>query len=383
MFKPHIALLVSSLGGGGAERVICDLASFLCGECHRVTLITLDGDAEDAYRLDERVERVRANIMWKSGSVWQRIGNTYRRLVLIRGAVRAVRPDVVISFIDMTNIRVLSALVGTGIPVIVSERTDPRHHRIGRAWEMLRALTYPLAASVVVQTDSVEGWARRAIPRARVKVIPNAVRGFPAADVACPALMPAAPVIVAMGRLSDEKGFDLLLGAFADSGLPARGWSLVILGEGPRRGALIDQAERLGIRARVMLPGRTSNPEGWLRHADIFALSSRYEGFPNVLVEAMECGAPSVAFACDSGPSAIISHSVDGWLVPDKDVSGFAHALRKLADDADLRARLGLAGRDIVERFSRDVVYRQWQRLCDEVLGKRGLNERPGPERAA
>lgn len=371
-------LLVSSLGGGGAERVIAELASFLCDCGHRVTLTTLEGDREDAYALDPRVQRLRADIMWDSATVIQRVVNTLRRLSIMRRAIRSVKPDVVISFIDMTNIRVLGALIGTGIPVVVSERTDPRHHRIGPLWEVLRVLTYPMAARVVVQTDSVRDWARRAVARAQVVVIPNAVRAFEPTNPERPAAMPAGRVITAMGRLSHEKGFDLLLDAFAQAGLAGRGWSLVILGEGPKRQALTEQAARLGIASYVSLPGRTREPEAWLRHADIFALSSRYEGFPNVLVEAMQCGAASVAFACDSGPSTIVRDGVDGLLVPDQDVHALALALSRLADDAQLRARLGACARNIVERFSRETVYRQWQALCDDAMAKRRGVRLPG-----
>lgn len=364
-------LLVSSLGGGGAERVISELASFLCDCGHRVTLTTLEGDGEDVYDLDSRVERLRADIMWDSPTLLHRVVNTVRRLLIIRRTVHAAKPDVVISFIDMTNVRALAALIGTRIPVVVSERTDPRHHRVGRAWNRLRVLTYPFAARVVVQTEGVRDWARQAIPRAKIDVIPNAVRAFGTTNWPRPTAMPAGRVIAAMGRLSDEKGFDLLLDAFAQAELADRGWSLVILGEGPRRQALIEQATSLGIASNVSLPGRTREPDAWLRHADIFALSSRYEGFPNVLVEAMQCGVASVAFACDSGPSAIVRDGIDGLLVPDQDVSAFAQALGRLADDEPLRVRLGTCARDIVKRFSRGAVYRQWQTLCENVITER------------
>lgn len=374
-------LLVSSLGGGGAERVIVELAAFLCDCGHRVTLATFTGEGEDAYELDPRVQRLRSDIMWDSTTVIGRIVNTVRRLAIVRRTVRSAKPDVVISFIDMTNIRALGALIGTGIPVIVSERTDPRHHKIGRAWERLRVLTYPLAARVVVQTDGVREWAQRAIARARVVVIPNAVRAFGATDAVRPASMPAGKVVVAMGRLNHEKGFDRLLDAFAQAGLAARGWSLVILGEGPNRQALTAQAAQLGIASQCLLPGRTRDPEAWLRHTDMFVLSSRYEGFPNVLVEAMQCGAPSVAFACDSGPSAIVRDGVDGLLVPDGDVQALASTLARVADDAQLRARLSACAPSVVERFSREAVYRQWQTLCEDVIAERRGFRSPGSDR--
>jgi glycosyltransferase involved in cell wall biosynthesis len=176
---------------------------------------------------------------------------------------------------------------------------------------------------------------------------------------------------VAVGRLGREKGFDLLLEAYARSGLPKAGWQLVILGDGPERDMLQRRIEQLGLQGSVLMPGVVKNPEQWLQHAELFVLSSRFEGFPNALLEAMQCGLPVAAFDCPSGPGEIVRHEQTGLLVPAGDVDALAAAITRLANDADLRQRLGSAAAiDVASRFSLQQIASMWEALLVGVAGR-------------
>ena len=167
-----------------------------------------------------------------------------------------------------------------------------------------------------------------------------------------------------MGRLVRQKGFDLLLEAFARALPDAPNATLTIFGEGPERAALDAQASALGIRDSVRFPGVTETPGAWLEAGEIFVLSSRFEGFPNVLVEALAGGLATIAFDCPWGPSTILSDLNSGILVPPEDVDALGRALRCLTTDQELRARLAAAAPAAVSRFSPANVFAQW----DEVL---------------
>jgi len=164
--------------------------------------------------------------------------------------------------------------------------------------------------------------------------------------------------------MGPEKGFDMLLPAFAETGLASSGWQLVILGDGQERAALEAQAEALGLRHAVVMPGVVADPQQWLLHADIFALSSRFEGFPNALLEAMSCGLPVAAFDCPSGPGEIVRHEETGLLVPPGDAKALAAVITRLANDTDLRRRLGnAAASDVAARYSPERIVSLWEEL--------------------
>jgi glycosyltransferase involved in cell wall biosynthesis len=308
-------------------------------------------------------------VLWDSGNVWSSLRSNVRRSRAIRAAIRTFAPDVVVSFIDQTNIRVLVATLGSTLPVIVSERIDPRRHDIGSAWNLARRCVYPLARRLVVQSEAVAPWANTIVRPRQVRVLPNFVRELPP-----PVLSGRSKLdVVAMGRLDRQKGFDLLLRAFHRAKLADRGARLVILGDGREREGLAALSAELGLQGHLEMPGVVSAPEEWLTHAAVFVLSSRYEGFPNALLEAMALGCAVIATDCDSGPADIVRHEVDGLLVPVDDVDAMAAALTRLMDDEQLRQRLSAAAPGVRSRFSRNAIVDRWEDLIEEVAPKRAV----------
>jgi glycosyltransferase involved in cell wall biosynthesis len=246
------------------------------------------------------------------------------------------------------------------VPVIVSERNDPHAHNAGLKANLLRSVLYRRANAITVQTKAAASYFTSSLGKKTI-VIPNAV-------VVPPPVEPVAKQgnsLVAMGRLSHEKGFDLLLQAFATLAERFPDWTLTIWGEGDLRAALEAQRDALGLRDRVSLPGRTKSPDRELQRADLFVLSSRYEGFPNVLAEAMANGLPVVSFDCPSGPSDLIEAGVNGILAPPGDVDALASALAKLMGDGNERARLGTNAKRVTKTFSLDSVMAMWESVID------------------
>ena len=271
--------------------------------------------------------------------------------------MKEAKPDAVISFIDQINVYVLIATMGLGLPIIVSERVDPRHYHIGKMFEWLRRQLYPRAAALVVQTKSVATWASPYAKPDRISVIPNPVRMIPQGVAAAQ----RQKRIVAMGRFDCQKGFDILLRAFAKAcGDGLTGWKLTILGDGRERPALESLAAELNIQHLVDMPGRVQNPESWLQESAIFVLSSRFEGFPNALIEAMSCGMSRVVVDCPSGPADIVEDGANGLLVPPQDEAKLAQGIMKLAADEALRQALGSRAAEIVHRSLAQVMA-QWE----------------------
>lgn len=369
----RVTLVIGRLTAGGAERVLTLMANYWAERGDAVTLITCDAElGNDFYPLCGKVRRRSSLTSQKGRDPIRRLLGVARRSLRLRREILASEPDVVISFIDNTNVRVLLAMRGSGVPVIVSERNDPHHDRMGRkGWDDLRAKAYGNAAKVTAQTDHALAYFEEGIRKAGA-VVPNPVFLPIEFDGPNEDAIRNAKRIVAMGRLSPQKGFDMLIEAFAKVAGRYPDWSLDIWGDGDERDLLQAQIDRLGLEDRICLAGKTKEPFTKMRESGLFVLSSRFEGFPNVLCEAMACGLPVVSFACDSGPGDIIRPDLDGVLVPAEDVQRLADAMDRLMSDPDLRLRLASRAPEILERYSIDRVMGIWDALICEVLRGRG-----------
>jgi GalNAc-alpha-(1->4)-GalNAc-alpha-(1->3)-diNAcBac-PP-undecaprenol alpha-1,4-N-acetyl-D-galactosaminyltransferase len=364
----RITLVISTFGAGGAERVMSLMANYWAEQRRDISLITLDSQSNDWYRLHPSIKRVSLDVLSISTHIGQAIRDNVRRIILLRRALRRVAPDVVISFLDTTNVLTLLASHGLGIPIIVSERNDPSRNAIGSAWSGLRSLLYRQADVLVVQSRAIRDWAVR-LPRIKtIQIIPNPVSTICDGSPHTSTGHDSTYTIVAMGRLVRQKGFDLLLEAFARCAEKHANWSLVIIGEGPQRESLQAFASDLGIAGRVRLVGQCYDPATILKAADLFVLSSRYEGFPNALLEAMACQLPVVSTDCSGGgPREIIRNGVDGVLVPSEDVTALADAMDRLIANADERRRLGRRALEVIERFSLERIMTMWDEALTSV----------------
>lgn len=357
-----ICVVVATLGGGGAERVVIELARSWASAGHAVTITTLMPSVADEYSIPAGVERCTLDLSGTSRHVVESLWNTVARDRALRAFLLGKRPDVVVSFMDATNVRVLRATRRTGIPVVISEETDPTSYPLAWRWRVLRRALYPRADALVVHAEGLRSWANRVmLRRSRVHVVPNAIW----LDI-----QPSAPrgtndryVVLGMGRLTHVKGFDVLLRAFAEVAPRAASWDLVIWGEGPERASLEALARELGIADRARFPGRTDDPAAAYPAADVFALPSRTEAFPLALVEAMASGLPVVASALRTGPSEVVENGNNGLLVRPDDPASLRDALERLIGDADLRSRLGAAATGVQSRYSRSSVAAQWEHL--------------------
>ncbi len=332
-----------------------------------VTVVTL-GAGEPFYRLDARVKRVDLALAGESPTpvhaVWRNLGRIRR----LRETLAGLKASVVISLIDRTNVLTLLAARPLGVPVIVAEHSDPLT-RIGPFWQGLRRWTYPGARRVVVLNERT----RRVFAAwlgTRVVVIPNAVEvpgdaglaGDPAASVR---------TVVSMGRLGEEKRFDLLLRAFARVSPTRPDWRLLILGDGPRRADLEALRDALGLRDRVELRGVVREPHEVLRRGDLFVLASRTEAFPMALVEAMACGLAVIATEYHEGVREIVRDGVDGLLVAPGDPEALGAAMDRLMADAAERRRLAARALEVRERFGVPRVMGMWDQLLDVVAAAR------------
>lgn len=369
---------------GGAQRVAVNLANAWASMGRQVSIVvTYAGHGGCYFAIHSGVK-----LLFLADLVPAKVPRVLDRLVRLRAlrkCLRDQRPDVALSLLTDANLATLLALAGTGTPCIVSERAYPPRDKIGLLYNLLRRWTYPWANVVVMQTVRGVEWLRQAIPQAHGCVIANPVvyplpDGGRALEVAS-VVAPEESVMLAVGRLANQKGFDMLLTAFASVAHAHPGWTLVILGEGPDRHLLEQQCHAFGLQERVLLPGAAGNLAHWYARAELFVMSSRFEGFPNTLTEAMAHGCPCLSFDCDTGPAEIIRHEQDGVLVPQAGgAPALAAAMRRLMDAPELRRKLGGQALEVRERFSSAHVLRLWEAQIEAAIAAAPRVRRPAQD---
>jgi glycosyltransferase involved in cell wall biosynthesis len=372
-------LVTYSMMAGGAERVAATLANHWVSNGCQVTLVTVTSSASDFYDLDSRINRLGLDLSNASWTWSEFITNNLSIIRRLRATILEAKPQIILSFIDVVNLRVLLAAAGTGVPVVVEEHTNPSVYSIGKIPTLLRRLLYPRAQAVVVLTQDVARWASGLVAERSIYVIPNPI-GDQFLNRCRPLISRSGRTVVAVGRLVSEKGFDLLVRAFAACSPDHPDWGLNIVGEGPERGRLEKLAEELGIGSRVTLRGAVKNPERILQQSDLFVLSSRYEGFPMALLEAMASGLPVISFDCRSGPREMIQNGKNGLLVPPNDVSGLAQAMSRLMGAEEERRKFGEYAAAVALQFRVANIDRMWRSLFEQAICRRNARlERPQP----
>jgi glycosyltransferase involved in cell wall biosynthesis len=297
-----------------------------------------------------------------------------------RDLVRRFHPHIVVTATKSMNIAARFSLMfggRRGLAWVVREGNNTGVMIDNESTGFLRALqnfavriSYRRADRVVAISDGVgRALSRRfGIDPTRVTTIHNAVdvTEVKARAQEAPPNLPPEPFLVAAGRLVPQKGFDILIQAFASS-LAGRPLSLVILGDGPERAALGELTRSFGVERRVHFPGFVENPWSYFARATAFVCSSRWEGFGNVIIEAMACGVPVVSTDCDFGPREVIRQGQSGLLAPVEDAQSLGLAIASVVDDRDLARQLAEGARQRAQDFDVAHMTRAYERLFREL----------------
>ncbi|WP_324827748.1 glycosyltransferase family 4 protein [Qipengyuania zhejiangensis] len=361
----RIAFILAGMGAGGAERVVSVLAAELIERGHDITVVAFDAPEDRVYHpLPAEVRLIRLGVAKGGGRLMRGIGASIRRTVRLRSFLKQDRPDVVLSFLTKVNVLTLLASRGLDLKVVISERNNPAEQGAHPAWSWAWKKLAPCAATVVLQTEAIKSIYPPAIARKAV-VIPNPVE--------VPQELRARPdskVVVGVGRLTHQKGFDRLIDAFARVADDHPSWRLIIWGEGPLRQQLERQASRTGLADRITFPGVSDRPAGWIEDTGIYVLSSRYEGFPNALLEAMQGGLPVIAFDCPYGPADIVTDHRDGLLVPEGDVDLLGQAIGKLMANREISTRFAASAREKAAHYAPSQIVSKWECVMSRLYTK-------------
>lgn len=360
-----IGLVVNKLAGGGAERNIVRIAEFF-EEIRKfdVYLIVLRKEERETVEITSRLKTIYVNDSTnKNKYSWIQARLSLRKIFVSH------RFDAVVAFDLGVNVITLGASLGLKMPVIVSERNNPLIQRRSLISRVQERLLYPFAFKVVLLAEELEDvWAKKKFPRWKVTSIPN------------PLPIPKSPqqlkepkrndekIILGLGRFVNQKGFDLLIRAFAEHTHKFPEWRLYLVGEGPEKKHLDFLAGDLGVKEKVVFCGWSTDPYIWFNQCDIFAFPSRYEGFGMTLGEALSCGVPCVSFNCQFGPSRILDDGINGYLVQQGEVEQFGKRLSELMGDNNLRDKMGAQGVRVLDKFKYKDIMLRWLSEVEEAV---------------
>lgn len=349
-----ILFVISSLSHGGAERVLVNIANYLSLK-HEVSIATF-ANTPSFYPLDEKVKHITLDLMKPSRTIIEKCLNTFKRLHILSRTIKTVNPDVVISFMTRTNIITILAAKWTNHKIIISERTV---YNFYSSWILNsgRKIIYPWCDYLVTQTlhdANNYNFVKNVITIYNPIVIPS-----------LPTENQKEKIILAVGRLDKQKGFDKLIKAY--SLLPKNDWELWIVGEGQERSFLEKQISELNMQ-NIQLLGVKENIFDYYARASIFVLSSEKEGFPNALLEAMSFGCACISFDCAYGPREIITDKINGILVENQNVEQLAQAIHTLINDTSIRQTLSEEAIKVRQKYAIKHILEKWEEIIEEVI---------------
>lgn len=347
----NIVIVTKNMAAGGAERVIAQLLGQWCSKGCRCTLILLE-KTEIFYKLPSDLK------VYEIGKVHEQFYiDKFLKYRKVRKLLKLIQPDVVLSLPEEIGIYVLLAMVGTKMPIVVSERNNPwvmPYKRISRA---LRKMVYPRAAGIVFQTNEASYFFHECIRRKGI-VLPNPLD---LTRIPKPWQGERRKIIVTAGRLEPQKNQKLLIDAFAIVHKTFSEYSLFIYGDGSLRKELENHAREILIRDSVVFRGNNSHLLEEIKDASLFVMTSDYEGVPNVLIEAMSIGIPVVSTDCaPGGAAALIKNGINGYLVPTRNVETLAKAISQQLSDPVNAEKMAHEALELKKQFDAAIVAEMW-----------------------
>lgn len=352
----RLTFITGSLGGGGAERVVSELATAMSHKGHEISIVVIAA-RDQQYAIDPSVRVVDCakKHAIRGLSFMQRVGD-------IRRALRELSPDTVISFNTPVNIYAVLACRRLPCRLVLAERNDPVLYPADKTTRRLRARLYKRADAFVFQTEEAQAFFSEDIRR-RSTVIFNPINPC----MPDPAEGPRSKRFVTAVRLEPQKNIPMAIDAFHKIAERHPDFTLEIYGRGALREELQQQIDRLGLSERVTLMGNSSTLYEDIKDAYAFVLSSDYEGMSNSMLEAMALGIPTISTDYPSGGArAVIENGVNGMLIPVGDTDALADAMATLICDPQLAQAIGREGLKLRETLSVDSVTEQWLRFVEQ-----------------
>lgn len=349
---------------GGAEKILTTLTNYLVTQNHDISIVTLS-HTDSIFKLDKRIKLIKMKKDDEQKTlIPKKLKSIFSQIKYIKNTIQTNKPDILVSFISSVNILSTISAKITKVPIIISEHSSyhltltPGRGKIDSIfWRILRRITYPLVSHLVILTEE---------DKPKYHYVPNlSIIKNPLILKNNHQSIKREKIILGVGRLESIKGFDMLIDAF--SKLNLKDWKLLIAGEGSQRENLEAQIQKLNMSKSIQLLGLVDDMELQYKKSSIYVLSSRSEGFPGGLCEAMGYGSACVAFDCPTGPKEIIHHGVTGILIEANNITKLSDELKILTTDKTQRELLGLESQNIINKLNIETIAKEWETIFKKI----------------
>lgn len=354
-----IIFYINAIHDGGAERVMVNLAEYFSDNGYETILLTSFRD-EWEYPLANTVRRL---TLEKKEIKQSRIKRNVSRVKKLRNLCKNEKPDILISFMEEPNFRAILATRGLSIKTVVSVRNDPNKEYAGKLGWFVGKILLPMADGCVFQTKDAQKWFPKRLQN-KSKIIYNAVKE----DFFHVQRKPVRGEIVTCGRLVKQKNHAMLIDAFSEAVKDYPFAKLRIYGDGPLREELQKQIDRLNLSGKAFLMGATNNVEKALQTADVFVLSSDYEGMPNALMEAMAAGVPCISTDCPCGGPKELLQGCEGTLFAVKGKEKLTSLINSMLKDTSKKVVNSNCVRMQAQKFTSQKIMEEWRCYIDSLI---------------
>lgn len=356
-----IVIVTHNMLAGGAERVISTLSKYFVDNNINCTIIKLE-KGNVFYTLPDKVRVITVEAKSKNKYV-----KKISKLIKTRKLIKNLCPDIVLSLPEEIGVYIIPTMIGFKIPVVVSERNNPRVMPRNYITRIARTIFYHLAAGIIFQTREAMEYFPRTIQKMGI-VLPNPID---LDKIPSPWSGKRRKEIIGAGRLEKQKNFHLLIDAFKLFHKRYPDYKLIIYGEGSLREDLIIYASDRIPKDAFSFPGRRNDLLDCINGASMFVLSSDYEGMPNVLSESMAMGMPCISTNCPSGgPAELIIDGENGILVPVGDTDALYNAMIKICESEQYAQKISQNALRIRNKLDAKVIGKQWFQYLESLVNR-------------
>ena len=358
----HILFCLGSMNKGGAERVIANLSNNFI-ERYKITIVITSNTCPE-YELNKKINLISLDTNNKKENLIKR---NIKRILKLRKIIKKEKPDVIVSLLPEPTYRVMLSKLFLKNKVIISVRNDPNAEYNTLIKRILVRLLYSNADGFIFQTADAQKWFSKKIQN-KSTIIPNPINeNF----ITHPFEGEREKKIVTVGRLVEQKNQKLLIDAFNKFQKEYQNYKLSIFGEGPLKDSLMKHIDDLGLNNKVFLEGEKKDIKSYIYDAEMFILSSDFEGMPNALMEAMALGIPCISTDCPcGGPKFLINNGINGYLFEVNNKEKLYQLMKKLAENKNIRDKFSKNANMICEKLNPNLIYSKWEEYIIKIYNK-------------